>query len=746
MHTMLPNISNCKYKAFISYSHADERWAKWLHKSLESYGVNRRLAGTETSAGIIPRRLSPVFRDRDELASATDLSTEIDAALAQSAALIVICSKASASSHWVNEEVKAYKRMGGADRVFCLIVDGEPYASANRGTETEECFPEAVRFHLDEQGNLTDRPAEPIAADVRPGKDGKDNAKIKLIAGLLAVGFDDLRQREMHRRQRRLAIVASSSVAGMLIAVGLATAAILARNEAQLQRQLAEQEARTAQQTARFMVELFSVSDPSEARGNTITAREILDRAARRIDNELAGEPKIQATLMGTIGEVYTSLGLYEQAYPLLENALEKRRMLDGTSRVEMSRSFNSLARLKTERADYEGAEALYEESIRLVGGSGFEVQRDLSYAGLAELYFRMGRHDESRPLLERVLAFRKAHFGDETAEVADAIEELGLNYFDQGDLAVAEKHLQQSLALRRRLYPSGVHPDLGENINNLASLHYRAGDLQAAGALLRESLQMAQKMLGEVHPDIAAIYNNLAFVYHDQGDLDQAEEMYREALTQKRAVYGNHHPEVARSLNNLAYLIHEAGQLEPAIAMAREAVGIARASLGDTHLDVATYAGLAARWLAEANDHAAAINLLREALSVKQAQLAGDHPSLVVTQMDLAEALGVEGLVGEAHKIAEEAYRSQQSLRGEADWVTLASASVYGSILSLEGNATEAEALLRQGYDGLSSNPEVRPVFVKRAVERLIAHHGRHGDAVEAARFQELLQAMVGG
>jgi len=133
-----PSNSGVAYRAFISYSHRDKAWGDWLHKALETYRVPRRLVGQQTEAGVIPRRLAPVFRDREELASATDLGRTVNAVLTRSENLIVICSPAAAASHWVNEEVLAYKRMGRAERIFCLIVGGEPNASAMSGREADE--------------------------------------------------------------------------------------------------------------------------------------------------------------------------------------------------------------------------------------------------------------------------------------------------------------------------------------------------------------------------------------------------------------------------------------------------------------------------------------------------------------------------------------------------------------------------------------------------------------------------------
>lgn len=229
-----------RYFAFISYSHQDEAWATWLHKSLETYRVPSRLVGQTTAHGTIPRRLLPIFRDRDELASATDLGRKVNEALAQSANLIVICSPNSATSRWVNEEILAYKRLGNADRIFCLIVDGEPNASDLPGREAEECFAPALSFELDADGQPTSQRTEPVAADARDGKDGKPNAKLKLIAGMLDVGFDTLKQRELQRRNRRLAAITALALIVMAITTTLAITAGIARKDAERRQKQAE--------------------------------------------------------------------------------------------------------------------------------------------------------------------------------------------------------------------------------------------------------------------------------------------------------------------------------------------------------------------------------------------------------------------------------------------------------------------------------------------------------------------------
>lgn len=203
-----------KYRAFISYSHKDEKWASWLHHALETFKVPKYLVGEETAMGVVPERMGKVFRDREELSSSHSLGAELTQALKDSACQIVICSPNAANSHWTNEEILTYKRLGRESRVFCLIVDGEP------GTD-QECFPQAARFRMGADGELSEEPAEPIAADARPHADGKFNAKLKLIAGMLGVGFDALKQRELRRQKKRKAILAASSVAGAVVAATL---------------------------------------------------------------------------------------------------------------------------------------------------------------------------------------------------------------------------------------------------------------------------------------------------------------------------------------------------------------------------------------------------------------------------------------------------------------------------------------------------------------------------------------------
>jgi TIR domain-containing protein len=214
-------MSTHLYWAFISYSQRDTKWAQWLHKQLETYHVPRSLVGRRLGDLTVPHRLVPVFRDRDELPSTGNLGGKIREALAASRSLIVICSPNAATSAWVNEEVRAFKALGRSEQILPLIVDGDPYASDHPERVLLECFPAALRFAVDAEGRVSNQRADPLAADARDGKDGRPNALLKVIAGILGIGFDDLRQRERARQMiRRLELIAGSVALVLVLAFG----------------------------------------------------------------------------------------------------------------------------------------------------------------------------------------------------------------------------------------------------------------------------------------------------------------------------------------------------------------------------------------------------------------------------------------------------------------------------------------------------------------------------------------------
>ncbi len=570
---------------------------------------------------------------------------------------------------------------------------------------------------------------------------------MKLIAGILGVGFDDLRQRELQRRNRRLAIISTSAVAGMVFAIGLATTAVIARNEAEQQRARAEKEAETARRTASFMIDLFAVSDPSEARGNTITAREILNKGAERIATELGDLPQIQTSLMDTIGKVYTSLGLYGDAREMLEETVDLRRDLPGVSRSEFAQSAYHLGNVLTEKAEYERAEKIYRESLAALASAGptdGQLELDVT-AALAELHFRTGQYELAEPLLHEVLEDRRKLLGEKDPRVADAIEELGLNLFDQGRYEEAEVRLRESLALRQEILGEEPHPAISQNLNNLALIRRVRGDLDEAEALYQQALEMTHRLFGEEHPEIAITLMNLADINTLQGRLQEAEAMYLDALAMSRKLFGEEHPRIALVLNNLAFVYYEENKIDEALAASREALAMQRSRLGERHPDVAGSLAIQGRWLTETGEYPEAEALLRAALDIQLETMEPDHPQLAITRIDLAELLIKTGNLDEALEQAELGEAALTRSVGPDHWRTAVARQIHGAVLLTMGDLAGAEPLLTSSYEQLKQAPTAHAANVRKGLQRLVALYQSWGKPASAQNYQAILTRKFG-
>lgn len=243
-----------KYRAFLSYAHADLSWALKLHRLLEHYRIPKDMVGQQTRHGWIPASLRPIFRDREDFSGGHSLTEATIAALDQSEALVVICSTIAATRPAVNEEVRLFRSRHPDRPVVPVIVQGQ----------YPENFPPALRTRVAPDGTITDEPVTILGPDLRDEADGLELGLAKIVAGLIGSLTDDLVRRAQRDARRRLRnwVVGLSIVVVLL--TGLTINAERSRREVAEQRQIAERRAEEAERNMNFALSLVSPPKPDE--------------------------------------------------------------------------------------------------------------------------------------------------------------------------------------------------------------------------------------------------------------------------------------------------------------------------------------------------------------------------------------------------------------------------------------------------------------------------------------------------
>jgi len=392
-------------------------------------------------------------------------------------------------------------------------------------------------------------------------------------------------------RRHKGGFAAGTAVAcALVIGLVLATTGLIRAKRAEAvaadERDRANQEAKAAGQVSDFLVGLFKVSDPSEALGNTITAREILDKGSARMSDELKEQPQIRARLMDTMGVVYKNLGLYKQAAVLLEQALDTRRLTLGPDHPSVSESLASLAQLRYAIGNYQEAERLFRESLDI----------------------------------------RRKSSGDEDLKVSESLNDLAMSLNAQGRYAEAEPLYRQALAIRQKLL-GDQSPEVAQSLNNLGMFLYRTGAFPEAEQLFRKALEVNRKRLGEEHPELAANFNNLGLVLRDSGKLPEAEEAFRQTLAMDHKFYGPDHPTYANGLVNLAALQVRMGKYDEAEKNFNEGIVIRVKVFGEDHSDTAAARSLLGGCLTKEGKYTQAEKLLTGSLEIIKKQFGQEHP-----------------------------------------------------------------------------------------------------------------------
>jgi len=387
------------------------------------------------------------------------------------------------------------------------------------------------------------------------------------------------RLRRIRDRPRRRLRAALAALAALLVAGAALKYAVDLRRE----RDAAERSRREAEEVSAFMMGVFSVSDPGEARGSSVTARELLDRGAQKVRHELGAQPLSRARLMDTIGQTYYKLGLYREARPLLEEALALRRGL-ANGNAEVAQSLRHVALLSQVEHRPE-AEALQRQALAAEEAAHGPESPDAAsiLSSLGGLYAGRGEFDKAEPLLQRALAIREKVLGANNPAVAETLNNLAIIRASQGKYADAEPLFRRGLAIREAALPPD-HPDIAANLEALAVLALRQKRYAEAEPLQRRAVAIQEKTLGPDHPKLGYSLSNLGWICDRLGKREAAETLLRRSLAVREKALGPNHPEVAKSLSDLASFYADAKRGAEAEPLFRRALEIEDRELSPTH------------------------------------------------------------------------------------------------------------------------------------------------------------------
>ena len=335
-------------------------------------------------------------------------------------------------------------------------------------------------------------------------------------------------RKAVSRHKVGFAVAASLAV----LLVGVAAALAVQARRIALERDRANRQAAIAGQVSAFLVKLFRVSMPDQARGTTITARELLDKGAAQIRANRTMDPEVRATLVDTMGDVYSSLGLFDRAQPLLEEALRTRTAVFGAASAPVADTLRSLGLLLQSRGqdaeskpDFERSLAIYEKRE---GPASLNVAQLLNDLGNAETH--LGDYDDAKAAYQRAIAIRTKVEGPDTLDVVPMRSNLALLAVRRGDLAGAERSFRAALATYRKALPPD-HPDIALLEGNVGATLVAERKFKEAEPFYREALAIHEKVLGDQHPQVALDLANIAEVDRVLGDLPAAERENRRAL-----------------------------------------------------------------------------------------------------------------------------------------------------------------------------------------------------------------------
>ena len=477
--------------------------------------------------------------------------------------------------------------------------------------------------------------------------------------------------------------MAAATVVGVLLIAFAVTEAV------QLRR--IQRERDRANRVTDFMTQMFKVVDPSEARGNSITAREVLNKASKEIDTGLAQDPELQAQLLYTMANVKMNLGLYRQAEEQFRRTVELRQKTLGANHVETLRATDRIALMLYRQGQYERAVT------------------------------------QERETLEKL----RKRYGNENGATLEAMNDYGLFLQANGKREEGERVDREAIELERRVLGADAPLTL-TTMSNLAIVLHLRGDYADAEQTFRAVYETRKRSLGTGAPDTITAGGNLALTIAAQGRLAEAEALDREMLQQLIQVLGPEHAFTLNVMNNLADVLISQGKLPEAEKLNRETLEISQRVLGPEHPEtIITFANLCST-LANEGAGQQAEKMCAQVVELRKKVLGPEHPDTVKAMINFAAVLGMEKKYAEAEKAGREALAIARRVLGKKDPLLGVALYNLGATAAIEGRADEGIGLLFEAIDSglppdaaanMAQDPDLKVLRGHPRFQELLAH-----------------------
>ncbi len=467
-----------------------------------------------------------------------------------------------------------------------------------------------------------------------------------------------------------------------------------------------------------FLTNMFKVSAPSEARGNTVTAREILDRSSNEIEEELDKDLDARSQLMMVMAKTYENLGLFSKSHVLMEKVLEDRRETLGADNPKTLEAKAQMSSVLYREGNDAEAERLIRTTIdaqsRVLGADNLSTLESKDI--LARILLRQAHYVEAEKLERELIAVSSRDRLAENPQTLRFIDSLAQALGRQSRFAEAETEYRQLLDKQRRSLGAD-NPDTLETMHNLANMFLAQGNYAEAEKLYRETFQVEQRVLGPEHPDTANEMTTLAnTVRFDAGRHSEAEDLYRKSLEIELRVVGPEHPYTTRTQEGLANILSEENRFPEAKTLLQQILIVRQRLLGNDHTDTLLSQYNLANVLKQEKQYGEAERLARETLRSQSRTLDADDPDIFASKSLLADILIAEHRPQEAEELARQAFNDQSRVLGPEHPDTVESLWLLGTALVEMGQYEQAKMLYLDTLQRLTGD---KRVWIRKVVAR---------------------------